>query len=425
MKNLNISDASLKESDATKKGTATQKTKVKKTSKGSIKIRWEKLTPAQKYVATATLCFLILMMPLAYILWVVSLDPYTPPYFLEEKLSYVKVGTTTESKAYFAYKLEDPNKPKTEESPINGLLFTKQEMSSLRENAPVAVMVNNHAAARPQSNLSKADIVFETEVESGITRYMALYWSNPVEKVGPIRSVRQYYLEWLSPYDPILIHDGYASSDDPEINAGGNMYSYGIKTISTIGAWREFDGVRFAPHNEYSSVKSAVEYAGNIGWNEFPSDLKSWSFKRDEPTSDNDGQGFEISFNSSLSNGGAYNVKWVYDSTSNTYLRYIGGIEDIDQENNEQISVKTVIVQKTDIIPTYDYKGHVIVDTIGSGEATILLDGKEIEAKWEKKSRLDRTMYYNKEGKEIEFNRGQIWIVVMDPNKGSFDIIGE
>ena len=97
--------------------------------------------------------------------------------------------------------LAEPKEPKTEVSPLNGLLFSKKEMDQLKKRRPVAVMINNHSEARPQSGLNSADIVYETNAEGGITRYLAIFWSNAPAKVGPVRSLRQYYLEWLSEYD--------------------------------------------------------------------------------------------------------------------------------------------------------------------------------------------------------------------------------
>lgn len=75
-------------------------------------------------------------------------------------------------------------------------------MDVLKKRRPVAVMINNHSEARPQSGLNSADIVYETNAESGITRYLGIFWSSAPEKVGPVRSLRQYYLEWASEYDP-------------------------------------------------------------------------------------------------------------------------------------------------------------------------------------------------------------------------------
>jgi hypothetical protein len=332
--------------------------------------------------------------------------------------------TKNEPQTFARLLLDNPEQPRTEESPVNGLLFTKTEMDELMQRRPVAAMVSNHAKARPQSSLNSADIVYETLVESGITRYMAIFWSQGPQKVGSIRSARQYYLEWLSPYDPIYIHDGCASTDDPRTNACGNIYSYNIKDISTAGSWRWNDGVRYAPHNEYSSVLTAWEYAEDRGWEGFPSDFESWKFKNDlDQIYREEGKKYEITFHNRLYNAGGYNAIWEYDLTTNSYKRWIGGNPDIDQETNTQVYAKVVVVQETDLTPSYDSKGRVIIDTIGQGEATILMDGREINGSWEKDNRMDRTTFYDDDGDEIEFNRGRIWVTAIAQSVSEFDII--
>ena len=316
-----------------------------------------------------------------------------------------------------------PTEPRTEVSPLNGKLFTKTEITNLSKNRPVAVMINNHSVARPQSGLNSADLVYETLVESGITRYLAIFWSEAPKKVGPIRSARQYYLEWLSPYDPLFIYDGCASSLDPRVNACGNIYIYNIKNIATIGAWRWNDGRRYAPHNEYSSILSAWEYAKKVNWDDM-SKIDAWKFKKDS-TSEERGlkTKVKISFSSKLSNGGAYDVIWTYDTKSNAYYKQTGGKVDIDQETNTQVYAKSVVIQETSIVSAYDDKARVIIDTIGEGKATFLIDGKIITGTWEKKSRTDRTNYFDKDGNEIQFNRGRIWITTISRSVGKFDII--
>jgi hypothetical protein len=297
-------------------------------------------------------------------------------------------------------------------------------MEELMNRRPVAVMINNHAAARPQSALTDADIVYEALVESGITRYLAFFWSKGPQKVGPIRSARQYYLEWLSPYDPIYIHDGCASTDDPRTNACGNIYAYNIKDIATTGAWRWNDGRRYAPHNEYSSVMTAWDYAADRGWDSFPEEFESWEFKNDAETNERgDGYRYEITFHSRLNNSGSYDTTWQYDSATNSYKRWVGGRIAIDQENNSHVTAKTVIVQETSLTPAYDSKGRIIIDTIGQGDAVILMDGKEIDGSWKKTNRTDRTTFYDDAGDEVEFNRGRIWLSIITQTTSEFDII--
>lgn len=320
--------------------------------------------------------------------------------------------------------LDQPTEPKTEESPLNGLLFTQKQMEIMKKRRPVAVMINNHVATRPQSGLTSADIVIETNAESGITRYLGLFWSTAPEKVGSIRSLRQYYLEWLSEYDPILIHDGCAQTNNPLTNACGNTHLYGIKDISTIGSWRLNDGVRFAPHNEYSSITNAWAYAEKMDWNKFPTTIGKWNFKKDEPQKERgEKTTIAVKFHKVLANNGAYDVVWTYDRNSNTYLRKVGGRIDIDQENGQQVSAKNLVIQEVQLKPSGDPDARIIIKTIDKGDAVILRDGKIIHGKWSKDARNSRTKYFDSNGKEIVFNRGRIWIMALGRNVGQFDIV--
>lgn len=316
-----------------------------------------------------------------------------------------------------------PQEPRTEVSPLNGLLFTKTEMNELKSKRPIAVMINNHAEARPQSGLNSADVVYETLAESGITRYMGIFWSSTPAKVGPIRSSRQYYLEWLSPYDPLYIYDGCADTDNPKTDACGNIYSYNIKRIATIGAWRWNDGRRYAPHNEYSSLVTAWEYAEKQNWDSFPS-IESWKFKNDAPV-DKRGEKTKVSivFHQRINNSGAYDVVWTYDAKTNSYLKQTGKKADLDQETNTQEYAKNIVIQEIYMTPSGDDKGRIIQETIGEGKAIFLLDGKIVEGSWKKINRMDRTTYYDSEGNEMKFNRGRIWISGVSRNEGKFAII--
>ncbi len=322
-----------------------------------------------------------------------------------------------------SYKVTQPSIPRTEESPLNGKLFTKEEIKKLEDRRPIAIMINNHSWARPQSNLTKADIVYETLVEAGITRYLAFYWSEDVQEVGPIRSVRNYHLEMLSGYDAILAHDGQAYADDPRVDAAGNIYRYKIKDVDTYGAWRWNDGRRYAPHNEYTNPMKIWDFAKQQGWDEFP-EISNWDFKKDALINDRaDNSVVEVSFWKWVSNGNNYNVVWKYDKINNTYYREVGGKKDIDQKTNSQINPKVVIIQEVEMISTGNSKGHIIIETVGDGNAKILQDGKVHEATWKKSSRTSRTKYYDKDGEEFKFNRGQIWIQAVPEKNGEFTII--
>ncbi len=392
--------------------------------------RYDNLKQWQKISILAVIAGILLSVVAYGVFLYVVHQPISPAKIVNLSLSYIEpqnISTDLSSIDSYSGALGDPTIPKTEASPLNGLLFTKDEMAKLMLNRPVAVMTNNHVAARPQSGLSQADIVYEAMTEGGISRYMAIYWSVLPAKVGPIRSAREYYLEWLSEFDALYIHDGCASTTDPRTNACGNIGTFGIKNIGTVGAWRVNDGIRFPPHNEYSSAAYAVEYAKTKGWDGFPSSIKALNFKRDANFADRGNRtDVKIRLRTDLPNGGAYDSEWLYDKTTNLYQHKIGGQADYDNENNHApIRAKVVVVQEVTMQDANDGHSRVIITTTGTGKAIILEDGKITDGTWKKTSRTDRTRYYDSQGNEINFNRGLLWITILPKDQGSFDIINQ
>jgi hypothetical protein len=391
-----------------------------------VKLQWTRFLTwwqaSPKYVKILTILIpslLILGGSLFFVYQVIYGPRNRPPRLLSIDTNYMMPKNLGSSKysGFADLLLAKPSVPRTEESPINGRLFTKEEMEELKKRRPIAAMISNHIEARPTSNLSQADLVYEALVEGGITRFVAIFWSKEPNKIGPIRSARQYYLEWLSPFDPLFIYDGYALTGDPRTNAGGNISSYGIKSIYTTGAWRVQD--RVAPHNEYSSTTKTWEVAQTRGWEGFPV-IDSWQFKKDSGI-DTRSERFKAKI--TFSNSDNYNVIWEYNKDSNTYFRTIGNVKDIDMETGQQISAKNVIVQAVKVTGPVDEYNRLIIDTIGTGNAAILQDGQVIHGTWEKTSRTSRTKYYDSNKNEIQFNRGLTWISAVRQIDGNFDIM--
>ena len=384
--------------------------------------------PIAKVIKESNLGFIIMIIvgslvslgALAFLYFFVIKLPVSTSDIISLSGNYISPNSVTLTQSLGTISV--PDVPKTEASPINGLLFTKAEMATLMKRRPVAVTISNVNWARPQSGLYKADLVYETVVESGITRFMAIFWSQGPTKVGPVRSARQYFLEWLSPFDPIFIHDGCASTSDPRTNACGNIVLYGIKNNSLHGYW--MDPTRVRPHNEYNSVVGAWDYAKTTGWTGFPKDFEAWKFKKDASYDQRgDRTKVKIRYRNDIPNGGLYDTMWIYNKDTNLYTHYTDGIKDTDLDTKTPITAKTVIVEEVVMPPYSDEKGRVVITTIGQGNATILMDGKIIHGKWKKDSRTDRTKYYDNAGAELSLNRGVVWINAVSKDKGTFDII--
>jgi hypothetical protein len=109
----------------------------------------------------------------------------------------------------------------------------------------------------------------------------------------------------------------------------------------------------------------------------------------------------------------SYNVVWHYDESKNEYKRVNGGQEHLDFNTQEQLTAKVVVVQKAKETGPVDEHKHLLYQTTGSGEAFVFQDGTVTEGTWVKKDNASRTIFYDRQGGEIKFNSGRIWIEVV------------
>jgi len=337
---------------------------------------------------------------------------------------------------------EDPNEPKTEECPLNGVMHTKKAKDSWEKRRPLAVMIENHAEARPQSGLSFTDVVYEAVAEGGITRFMALFYCNLSDvQVGPVRSARTYYLDWLGEYNALYAHVGGANAPGPA-DALGQIIKYEVKDLNqfSIGFpvfWRDYQRLGHSvatEHTMYSTTQKLWEVGAKRGWTasdsagiRWESKFTPWKFKEEKSPVDSSSKGGgttnKITVNFWESQSG-YQVEWAYDPLSNSYKRKNGGAAHMDLDNNTQLTSKVIIIQferESNANDGYPGNVHLLYGTTGSGKTLIFQDGIVTEGKWIKQSRISRTKYVDLKGKEIQFNRGQIWIqTVPEGSKVSF-----
>ncbi len=340
---------------------------------------------------------------------------------------------TKKTNAYGALEFDNSG-PKTEECPLNGAMYTKQQRDWWQKHRPLGVMVENSTDARPQSGLSFADIVYESLAEGGITRFMGVFYCQDAGIVGPVRSARTYFLDWISEYgpNPLYAHVGGANTPGPA-DALGQIVDYGWNTYNDLNqfsigfpTFKRDEGRLGHPvateHTMYSTTTGLwaigaqrdltnVDKKGDA-WD---ADFVKWSFK-DDAASSNRPTSQKISMNFWEGNP-AYDVVWTYNPTSNTYARTNGGTAHLDNNTKKQLSPKNVVIlyeKESRANDGYENNLHELFKTIGSGTGVVFQDGKEIKVTWSKADREARTVIKNvASGKEIEFNRGQIWIQVV------------
>ncbi len=277
---------------------------------------------------------------------------------------------------------------------------------------PLAIMIENLPAARPQTGLADANIVYEAITEGGITRFMGIFGHDLPEKAGPVRSARDVFVDFAEEYTPnsaYYAHVGGSPSALGKIN-GDKVYDLNQFAIGAK-AFQRFPRAGLASeHTMYAFPDKLFQAAKDLGYST-QSTFRAWKFKKDADISVRpEAQTITIPFTSA-----SYDVKYVYDKTTNTYKRYMSGSEHKDASSGKTIAPKNVIVEFVDYgnIPN-DPKGRQNVKVIGKGSAKIFHDGKVTEAKWDKSSSPSRTIYTDAaSGQEIEFNPGQLFVEIV------------
>lgn len=274
--------------------------------------------------------------------------------------------------------------------------------------APVtAIMIENSPLARPQSGLKDAEVVFEAIAEGGITRFLAIYQQAKPQLIGPVRSLRMYYIDWLAPYNASAAHIGGSANALREIRTSGYR---DIDQFFNAGTyWRATD--RYAPHNVYTSFErlDALNKAKGYTESVFTSFARVDGKPSDQPTAST----VNINFSSP-----AYNTAYAYDKATNRYLRSIGGAPHLDREAG-QISPAVVVALRVNMNLVMEDGWREQIDTTGSGSAVIFQNGTAQEATWRKEARSTPLILTDQDGKEIPLVRGQTWIAAVPVQKGS------
>lgn len=290
---------------------------------------------------------------------------------------------------------------------IDGKIVEKSDQTSYW---PYAVMIENLLSVRPQAGLSQASVVYEALVEGGATRFMAVFDpSEIVKEIWPVRSVRPYYIELSSEYDALLAHCGGSPEALEMIWQNADIHD--LNQISRDGKYFWRDKEIGMPHNLLTSSEKMNYALRDKGLLDQTAKYQPWQFKDDADLSERGDDGKTLTFN--FSYGLTYKVSYQYNKDKNVYLRFNADQPYKDRNTDQQIEVKNVVVQLVKEPILSGGQGRLDINVVGEGKAWILRDGQIMEATWQKASRKERTLFYDKDGQEIEFNRGNTWIHVL------------
>lgn len=292
-----------------------------------------------------------------------------------------------------AAKTAEPAKPTTEASRLSGIQISPEA----NKKHITSIQIENSPDARPQSGLKDASVIYEAVAEGGITRFNASFLETAPDYIGPVRSVRPYYVDFVAPFDPVFVHAGGSADGLAQLrNVGLKDMDHGANG----GAFMRVAD-RYAPHNLYTTMQKLDQASASRGYT--TSNATGFARKaKESPSTTPNAKAINLNLSSFL-----YNVQYNYDAASNSYLRTMAGKPHTDLRSGTQLAPKVVIAIVTD----YSQRGiYSVYRTTGSGKVYIFQDGISTEGTWTKNSVKEQYVFTDSAGKKIELNPGQTWI---------------
>lgn len=272
---------------------------------------------------------------------------------------------------------------------------------------PIAVMIDNHKSAWPQAGLNDAYLVYEIIVEGGETRLMPVFKGVSLDKIGPIRSSRHYFLDYALENGAIYVHYGWSPQAESDIKKLKVNNINGIAQ-SAKDFWRVTD--KKAPHNAVTSTKNILQMAGEKGYKTQSNEKSVLNYQVEEINLDEGKTASRVVIPYSTSNV----VSYTYDETNKRYTRYSKNTKQTDWTTKKDITTKNIIITFAENYKLNDgeNKDRQDLKNIGDKKGYYITNGKAIEIVCSKSSRTAKTVYKDLQGNEIKVNDGNTFIQI-------------
>ena len=274
----------------------------------------------------------------------------------------------------------------------------------------VAVMINNHPKARPQSGLNQADIVYELLAEGDVTRFLAIFQSEQPEMIGPVRSSRDYYIELAKGYDSLYIAHGYSPEAKELLDQG---YIDNLNGMQYDGTLFKRESFRQAPHNSYISFENVLKGAKERNY-VMENEPESLAFLSKEDAKAIQGEDADSAMISYLDNE-LFNVIYEYDAAREKYKRYSNGELTADYKSGEPVLLDNIFIAEADH-KVVDSAGRRDINLTSGGKGYLLQKGKVTEVKWEN---IDGRILPVLNGKQAGLVPGKTWINIVPSGMGN------
>lgn len=280
---------------------------------------------------------------------------------------------------------------------------------------PVAVVINNQFGAHPQSGVAHADIVYQVLAEGATTRLVAVFQSEIPEKIGPIRSARDYFVDFAFNHDAFFVHHGGSPSGNERVrNLLGRDAADGMRLEGTVfwrdrsfPAWAGIDGQRMLEHSSYTGwerLRAHIEAAGaraSFGHEQ------GFAFGSVPPG--REARVVTVPFSAQ------HTTVFVFDETTGDYLVEHPRGAWMDEYSVSQARVANVLIQHVQM-RVVDAEGRRAVDTVGRGSGYLARGGYVYNVFWEKSGHTSPMRWYFEDGSPIVLAPGRTWVNVLQSN---------
>ncbi len=317
------------------------------------------------------------------------------------------IEVTTQEPVATTTVLVDEQKEIANYNPINGLPLT--DVGSVGSR-PVGIMVNNIKIATPQAGIGSADLLYELEVESDITRLMAVFAdSADVPEIGSIRSLRHDFIDLAGAFDAIVVHFGgsYAAYDQVMFQGTDHIDTTNAESAYWRDAqWRADRGYEHSVKTNGENLVKAINRLqientnsnGNRAWFYFQPSLES------VPATGVPAANVTFPYSN-------YNVAtFTYDDTTQTYVKGQFNNQQIDINTDEPLRFTNVLLLQATVT---QYNGDILKEyDLTSGYGYYISGGQAEKISWKKGTTLDPWELTKADGSELVLNRGKIYLGV-------------
>lgn len=291
-------------------------------------------------------------------------------------------------------------------SPFTGLRLADP---SVLDRRPLAIKVANTANVRPQSGLSKADIVVESRIEFNLTRFTVIYHSQDAERVGSIRSARLIDLELPVIFDAVLCFSGAVEPVRQKIY-NSDIGDHVLEEALNGSAFIRDPNIPM-PHNLFANTRTLWQVITERGWNRRPNPTAAWVFSETPPEGGSPVSRVDLDYPDGV-------VTWVYDEATGLWKRFVAGEPHVEALDGRQLTAANVVILGANHVPTLilehgtediGINRSIEIQLWGQGPLKILRDGRAYEGMWVRPERHAPFRFVDAAGRDIPLKLGNSW----------------